>query len=182
MSRTMEGPLGETLIKSAAKVQPGLGAWSRDWGIRGLGFSFYPPPFTFPMFLLLYESSRFINTLWIRIAFSAGAALSSSSAMVGVALVAKEKASLLLPRRWVEPALRGRGLGRGAGRSRGGGEASDFPRPEGFPSLGRRAGPPRPRPRACSQCPRAVRALCCLSSLSFGNSGNTSQCPPDPEH
>ena len=159
MSRTMEGPLGETLIKSAAKVQPGLGAWSRDWGIWGLGFSFYPPPFTFPMFLLLYESSRFINTLWIRIAFSAGAALSSSSAMVGVALVAKEKASLLLPRRWV-----------------------DFPRPEGFPSLGRRAGPPRPRPRACSQCPRAVRALCCLSSLSFGNSGNTSQCPPDPEH
>lgn len=111
MSRTMEGPLGETLIKSAAKVQQGLGAWSRDWGSWGLGFSFDPPPLTFPMFLLLYESSRFINTLWIRIAFSAGAALSSSSAMVGVELVAKEKASLWLPRRWVEPVLRGRGLG-----------------------------------------------------------------------
>ena len=74
----MEGPVGETLIKSAAQVQPGVGAWGRDCGSWGLGFCFDPPPLTFPMFLLLYESRRFINTLWIRIAFSAGATPSSS--------------------------------------------------------------------------------------------------------
>lgn len=52
------------------------------------------------MFLLLYESSRFINTLWIRIAFSVVAEAASSSAMVGASLVAKEKESPWLPGRW----------------------------------------------------------------------------------
>ena len=70
----------------------GLGVVERE-----LGSASHPDPLplTFPMFLLLYESSRFINTLWIRITFSVRAAPSSSSAMVvGAALVAKEKASL----------------------------------------------------------------------------------------
>lgn len=75
----------------------GLGTWDAGLGAGGQGSAL--TALTFPMFLLLYESSRFINTLWIRITFSVWGVISSSSAMVGAALVAKERASRWLSRR-----------------------------------------------------------------------------------
>lgn len=170
-----------------------------EWEL-GLGSCSDPRPLTFPMFPLLYESSRFINTLWIRITFSVRAAASSSSAMVGASLVAKEKASLWLPRRrgrglgiaGQRPALQGRGLGRWVGCSRGGGGATGFPCPLGSVppwEPGWRAGAcsllclalcVQPGPHSAllhAVCPRARRVLCSFSSLSCGNSGNTSRSP-----
>lgn len=89
-----EGPsLRRGPDRAAPMVQvrrPGAGDW--ELGVGGLCSD--PLPLTFPMFLLLYESRRFINTLWIRVTFSVRTTTSSSSVIAGAALVAKEKASL----------------------------------------------------------------------------------------
>lgn len=122
-----------------------LGRWNGSWASTSRPD---PLPLTFPMFLLLYESSRFINTLWIRTTFSGRAEPSSSSAMVGAAPVAKEKASLWLPRlRDPLPGLpgaapRGRGLGCWEGRSGGWGGATGSRAPWALTHLGSRVGVP----------------------------------------
>lgn len=158
-----------------------LGAWE-----LGAEFLFYPLLLTFPMFLLLYESSRFINTLWIRIAFSVVAEAASSSAMVGASLVAKEKESPWLPGRW------GRGPNiAGPSRLCGGGawgSGRDSPGPGAGPkgSSARRAFSARLQGQPHSAqllagCLLAGRALYSLAFLLFENPGNTSQWPLDRE-